>query len=42
MTLVEQAAPVESSQIRDLDAEMFTHLYGCDRYTATVLSNRFD
>ena len=42
MTLVEQTAPVESSQIRDLDAEMFTHLYGCDRYTATVLSNRFD
>ena len=27
--------------LRDLSEEEFTHRYGCDRFTATVLSNRY-
>lgn len=29
-------------QIRDLDEKAFVDRYGCDRYTATVLGNRFE
>jgi len=28
--------------IRDLDDVQFAERYGCDRFTATVLANRFD
>ncbi|OUS91377.1 hydantoinase B/oxoprolinase family protein [Rhodococcus sp. NCIMB 12038] len=34
-------APTRTT-IRDLDESEFAERYGCDRYTATVLANRFD
>jgi N-methylhydantoinase B len=35
-------APQKRSLLRDLDVEAFRKRYDCDRYTATVLGNRFD
>ena len=34
------ASKVESARLRDLDGEQFEARYGCDRFTATVLTNR--
>ncbi|MFT4468884.1 hydantoinase B/oxoprolinase family protein [Arthrobacter sulfonylureivorans] len=42
MTLTSESRPVGVALIRDLNEEEFAARYGCDRYTATVLSNRFD
>lgn len=33
---------LSSASIRDLSEEAFCETYACDRYTATVLANRFD
>lgn len=38
MTATDQAQP----RLRDLDEPRFLGDYGCDRYTATVLANRFE
>lgn len=35
-------APRKRSLLRDLDVTAFRERYDCDRYTATVLGNRFD
>lgn len=40
MTTRQQPAP--AAAIRDLDDEAFAQWYQCDRYTATVLGNRFN
>ena len=44
MTTTLTAAPgnAERRRIRDLDEAAFQAAYACDRYTATVLGNRFD
>ncbi|MFC9980943.1 hydantoinase B/oxoprolinase family protein [Gordonia sp. NPDC127522] len=42
MTVTDRPAPIADEQIRDLDQAGFVARYGCDRHTATVLSNRFD
>lgn len=42
MTVITRPEPDTAFLIRDLDEKGFTAEYGCDRYTATVLSNRFD
>jgi len=41
MTITDQAR-VERKLLRDLDETAFRERYQCDRYTATVLGNRFD
>jgi len=41
MSTTELASPVRRL-IRDLDDDAFRGIYQCDRYTATVLGNRFD
>lgn len=48
MTTLDQLRPVPSApsasptRLRELSDDAFTRRYGCDRFTATVLANRFD
>lgn len=42
VTIETGRARPERRLIRDLDEAAFREQYGCDRYTATVLGNRFD
>ncbi|MDR5698690.1 hydantoinase B/oxoprolinase family protein [Agromyces aerolatus] len=42
MTITTQQERAERRLIRDLDDRAFRSHYDCDRYTATVLGNRFD
>lgn len=42
MTLTTEPRPTRTDLIRDLNEQEFAARYGCDRYTATVLGNRFD
>ncbi len=42
MSALTAAPGAERRRIRDLDESAFLDVYSCDRYTATVLGNRFD
>jgi N-methylhydantoinase B len=42
MTIMSVAPAAGAQRIRELDEDEFRARYGCDRYTATVLGNRFD